>query len=260
MPAIPFPPPAPNLSPAVAYAGAALAVMMGLVLLVWGRLAHRGFLVLLAAGLGLLTGRWLAPVIGVRALLAELVVGVSFGLLAAALARAVWAVLIGALAAALAAAAVVIYYLSPGGWAVPTSQAAIAGLGTYGESVAAAVQQWVLSAWQAQGTVLTAATCAAGLVFLAVGMFLPRAVAVFMSCLVGALLLAAGLAVAAAQVRPEWWTAAWRHLRVWSLVAAGVVLLGIVIQTVGAVRAGKREPKKEPAPKRQEGRPQSDDS
>ncbi len=249
MPAVPFPPPVPSLSATPAFACAGAAALIGVALLVWGRLAHRGFLVLLAAGLGLLAGRWAAGVIHVHVLLAELVVAVSFGLLAVVLARLVWAILLGGVGAVVAAGVVALHRL-PADAAPATRQAATADFGAYLETLTEALHEWAVSAWAADGVTLTVAACLAGMALLVAGFCLPRVAAVFMSCLVGTLLLAGASALVAAQVREAWWTAAWQNPRPCAAAAGGVMLLGMLVQAVGAVRAGKaKKPPAEPKPK-----------
>lgn len=239
MPTIPFPPPAPTLGAALAYGIAGASGLLGLALLIWGRLVHRGFLVILAAGVGFALGRGLAPRIGLDPLLGGLGAAVTLGMLALMLARLVWAVVAGLLAAAAAAGAAVVHYW-PAVASQPAAEIQQADLGQYVSSLAR-------FAWTALGVsaghsaLVVAAAAATGVGLLAVGILLPRATAIFMSSLVGASLVVSGAALAAGQARPDLWTAALGDVRWPALATGGLLLGGILAQTVAALRAGKHD-------------------
>ena len=94
----------------MAYGAAGGAALLAVAMLVWGRLVHRGFLILIAAGIGFVLAGWICPLIEVDVLVGGIVAALSLGLLAIVLARVVWAMLAATLLAAVAAGAVVAYY------------------------------------------------------------------------------------------------------------------------------------------------------
>ena len=237
----------------MAYGAAGGAALLAVAMLVWGRLVHRGFLILIAAGIGFVLAGWICPLIEVDVLVGGIVAALSLGLLAIVLARVVWAMLAATLLAAVAAGAVVAYY-----WPEVSTQPATIidqmDFTAYTASLAEAGGDWFRSTWATRAAVLLASIGVGGLTTLAVGLLLPRATAVCMSSVVGACLLASAVLLAVGQGRPAIWDAAWRNLDLLGAGVAGIALAGMVIQWVGLIRANRRaaeaeKPKKARKPK-----------
>jgi hypothetical protein len=239
-----YPPPVPELETAVAAAAAGSALLLGVLMLLWGRRLHRGFLALCGAGAGFALGHWGGRPLGMNPALSGLVAAVTVGILAPILARVVWALALGAIVAAAGAIVAVFLYLptvatQPTATTIPASD-----IVAYADGWGRFAWDGVIALWQGSPAVVVGAG-AAGLLFLAAGLFLPRATVVLMSALVGTLLLAGAAAVAGARFAPAWWTEAWGRPALSGAVAGGVLLVGAVWQTVGALRARRRKARRE---------------
>lgn len=237
-----------NLTWAVTGAVAA-AGLIGLVMLLWGRVLHRALLVLIAAGIGLAAGGVYGPRIGLDVFVARLVAAISFGILGLVLARLVWALLAGLHVAALVAGLMMVFYLQV---QLPTSRPA-----SEQEFAAwqAATKQAIEAALQEGGPVVAVAAVLAGLVVAVTGFLLPAATRIVMTALLGAQLLAAAGVWAALLWAPQWAAEieAEENRPIVLGAVGGVLAVGLLFQTVGEIRA-RRARREQPAPAEPAGR------
>ena len=231
--------------------GIVAAGLVGLVMLLWGRLFHRALLVLAAAGLGLLLGGRFSPQIAVSAWLAQLVGAVTLGVLALVLARLVWSILAGLHVGAIAVVVVAVWVL---GVSVAATQPAVQADPA---ACLRAVEQDARAVWADHALTVNLTAILAGLSGLVAAFLLPRVTVICMTSLIGTALLltAGGLAVA------SWFPALLAGSSPSSRyvpggLAGGVLLLGLLFQAVGelrarrraSARADEREPKRASSP------------
>jgi hypothetical protein len=204
--------------------------LIGLALLLWGRILHRAVLVLVAFPMGMGLGAILADRFELNVWLGVFSVAVTLTILVIVLARVVWALLAGlwlAVFAALLTGWLMLGDLSPAsqpGWN-PT------------------VESLIRSAWDMGKVPITAAGVGAGVAGLILGLFLPRATVITVTAMLGASILsdaalkltgmAAPGALAQMQASPLLTTG----------IFVGVLLLGILYQSVREVRAKRAEAK-----------------
>ena len=218
-------------------AGIGVAFLLGLAMLLWGRVLHRGFIVLIAATLGLVAGGVVGPKIGTSVVVARLVGLVTFGLLALVLTRVVWAVLAGHVLASVAVAVVAVVagvYLD-----VPAVASQPAANAQWLAEAHAASQQAGEALWAAHGAMLIAAAAVAGMIGLVGGFCLPRAAAICMTSLIGWSLVSAAAILAMRMWAPTLLTAAAANPRTSAGVGGALLLGGLIFQAVGEVRSGR---------------------
>jgi len=202
------------------------AGLVGLALLLWGRVVHRAVLVLIAFPMGMGLGAILAERIELSIWLGALTGAVTLTILVIVLARVVWALLAGLWLAALAAA--------------------IAGVLCLGDITPATQPVWnttcqslAQSAWGAGNLAITAAGVGAGVAGLILGLFLPRATVIAVTSMLGASLLSG----AALRLTGLWAPSFLARILASPLltmgVGAGVLLLGVIYQSIGEVRADR---------------------
>jgi len=212
--------------------GALLAVLaglalLGLVMLLWGRLLHRALLVLVAGGIGLVLGGIYGPRIELSPFLARLGGAVTCGLLGLVLARAIWAALAGLLVAGAVGGLMLVFHL---GQSLATTQPAVAA--AYGQAV---VQQ-VPAAMQEHGLVLGATTIGSGLIALIAAFLLPRVAVIAMTSLLGASLLSTAIDLGVGAWAPPAQQAAYAE-GIAGCVALGLLAFGLVFQGFYELRA-----------------------
>jgi hypothetical protein len=202
--------------------------LVGLALLLWGRIVHRAALVLIAFPMGMGLGAILADRVELNVWLGVFAVAVTLTILVIVLARVVWALLAGLWLAVFAAAVTGWFML---GDLTPSAQP---GWNPTMESL-------IRSAWDVGSLQITAAGVGSGVAGLILGLFLPRATVIAVTSMLGATILgvaalkltgmAAPGALAGMQANPPLTTG----------IFAGVLLLGILYQSVREVRAKRAE-------------------
>jgi hypothetical protein len=224
-------------------AAVAAGTLVGLALLLWGRRVHRGFLLMIAIGAGLLVGGLLGERLGVHVLLARLVMAVVLGALAIVLARVIWAVLGGLCLAHVAMVAVVVFYLN-----VPLAATQPAPEGDVLAQARAVVVQTFQVVWEKNAPLLAGAGVAAGLVALIGGFLLPRATVIVMTSMLGACLLAATAALASATWAPSLLERAQASRSLSAAICGGLLLAGVILQSIGEIHARRAREEEEEAP------------
>jgi hypothetical protein len=219
-------------------------VVLGAVLLLWGRKVHRAVAGLGAAGGGVVLGAPVAhQMTGLDLLVAQVIAGGTLGLVGAVAARIVWAVLAGAIFATAAGGAVLLAY--PACW--PASpEVPAAGASIYAWAVAASnvVRSALASVWNEHQGMLLLATCPAGLAPLVVALFRPRLAAVFVTTLLGSACMVVGGLIVAGKFSLNLWVSAWANPHVPAIVAAALLVIGLIFQFRAAKAAdGKKDAK-----------------
>lgn len=208
------------------------AGLVGLSLLLWGRIVNRAVLVLIAFPMGMGIGSILAEKLGLSAWLWLTVFSSAAALtvLVIALARVVWALLAGLLLGTLVGFTVAWLML---GDLTPASQP---GWNPTPMDLAQ-------SAWAVGGLKIVAAMAGAGAGGLVLGLFLPRTTVIAVTSMLGATVLCGAVAALAGMAAPE----AVARMQAYPLltmgVFAGVLLLGIIHQSVSEVRARRAKAK-----------------
>ncbi len=223
------------------------AAMLGLAMLLLGRVVHRAVLGLVGAAAGLVLGGGLAKQLNFHPLLGGAVLAIALGILGVVLARVFWAVVAAALAASLVAGATYGEQMRTElekhpALAASADRGAVQAVRDAGQAVQAAGE----SAWQKRSTTALASAAAAALAAMAVGWFLPRATVVVLTSLIGAALTCA--AVGAAVVF-HFGLSLQQHPVAVAVCFGVLLLLGLVAQVFGEVRSrGKGEEPDEETP------------
>jgi hypothetical protein len=206
------------------------AGLVGLALLLWGRILHRAVLVLIAFPMGMGLGAILAEQLGLNAWLWLTVfsVAVTLTILVIVLARVVWALLAGlwlAIFAASLTAWLMLGDLTPAtqpGWD-PT-------MGSLAQS-----------AWAVGGLAVVAALAGAGVAGLILGLFLPRATVIAVTSMLGATLVGGAVLKLTGLLAPNLLARMAANQWLTTGIFAGVLLLGILHQSIREVRAKRAE-------------------
>lgn len=204
------------------------AGLVGLTLLLWGRILHRAVLVLIAFPIGMGLGAILAERLGLSVWLGVFSVAVTLTILVIVLARVVWALLAGLWLAVFAA------FLT--GWLMlgdltPASQP---GWDPTMESLAR-------SAWAVGSLAMVAAFVGAGVAGLILGLFLPRATVIAVTSMLGASILSNTAVLFTGLWAPNLIARMAANQWLTTGIFAGVLLLGILYQSIREVRAKRAE-------------------
>jgi len=197
---------------------------VGLALLLWGRVIHRAVLVVLAFPMGMGLGAILAAKIELNVWLGVLTGAITLTILVIVLARVVWALLAGLWLAGVAAMFAGILCL--GDISAATQQAA----SSTGQPV-------IHAAWETGSVAITAAGVGAGVAGLILGLFLPRATVIAVTSMIGASLLADSVLSLTGLWAPSFQARMLASPLLMLGIGAGVVLLGVIHQSIGEVRA-----------------------
>jgi len=198
--------------------------VLGLAILLWGRHLHRALLVLIAFPMGMGLGAILADKIQLNTWLGVLAVAISLTILVIVLARVVWALLAGLWLAGVAAG--VAGMLALGSIAVTTQP----GWNPNAQALAQA-------AWNAGPLAITAAGVGAGVAGLILGLFLPRATVIVVTSMIGASLLSDAVLTLTSMGAPAFLNRMLASPWLLTGISVGILLLGIVYQSIGEVRA-----------------------
>lgn len=200
------------------------AGLVGLALLLWGRVLHRAVLALIAFPMGMGLGAILADQIHLNTWLGALTGAITLTILVIVLARVVWALLAGLWLGALAAM--------------------IAGILCLGDITPATQPGWnptyqslAQAAWDAGNLAITAAGVGAGVAGLILGLFLPRATVIAVTSMLGASLLFDAVLTLTGLWAPSFLDRMLANPLLTMGIGAGVMLLGVIHQSIGEVRA-----------------------
>ena len=240
------PPPPPPLTTPLALGLAGVAVVLGGLMLLWGRVLSRTFLGIVGAGVGTLLADSLARQFGLPLVAAAMIAILGLALLAAVAARLIWALAGGAFFGLIA---VWVFLSNRLPNLAPTSQP------VFDTQTAADWAGWFLACWRvlvAGVNVLWAdhsitilwTICLGGGVPLVILLLLPRLGRIFMTGLIGAVSIAGGMLLAVSRFSRAGWPAAWPAYLTYVGIAAAMLTFAIAFQTSGEV-AAQRARKKE---------------
>jgi hypothetical protein len=233
------------LSQTPVVAGAAGALAVGILLLLWARPLGRALLALVGIGAGLALGPAAASSLGVDVLVGRIALAAVFGLIGVLAARAMWALLLGVLAGATTGAMMILHHLqfvpaeklpelhAPQSWTWPY----------LAEAAANYLWNHMALAHGQNPVMLVAGVLAAVIAGLAVGMLFPTMATIFVASLLGALLVVLSSQVlflgGGGQPFPE----AMGQPAAALSVTAALMLAGLVVQGISARKARKAEKK-----------------
>jgi hypothetical protein len=208
------------------------AGLVGLALLLWGRILHRAVLVLIAFPMGMGLGSILADRFDLNAWLWLTVfsVAVTLTILVIVLARVVWALLAGLWLAVFAASLTAWLML---GDLTPATQSG------WDPTMGSLAQ----SAWAVGSLAITAASVGAGVAGLILGLFLPRATVIAVTSMLGATLVGGAVLKLTDLLAPNLLARMAASQWLMTGIFAGVLLLGILHQSIREVRAKRAEAK-----------------
>jgi len=208
------------------------AGLVGLALLLWGRILHRAVLVLIAFPMGMGLGSILADRFDLNAWLWLTVfsVAVTLTILVIVLARVVWALLAGLWLAVFAASLTAWLML---GDLTPATQSG------WDPTMGSLAQ----SAWAVGSLAITAAGVGAGVAGLILGLFLPRATVIAVTSMLGATLVGGAVLELTGLLAPNLLARMAANQWLTTGIFAGVLLLGILHQSIREVRAKRAEAK-----------------
>lgn len=243
------PPPPPQVTAPVACALAVGCLLVGALILLWGRHLGRAFLCGIGIAIGLVVAEPIARSFGWQLLIVRLASTVTFALLALVLARVIWGVLAGLAFGIVAEMILLVRRMDqiaieqqP---VFQQSQATLSGwvsaMGKFLLDGLVGLCEWNLLA------VLAAVGSAAALP-LVISLIRDRLGRIFMTSLAGATGVTSGIMIALAQMRESLWSGLWAR---WYFLLAGVIVLtaaGVIIQYRGAFQEDRSEEKREAEP------------
>jgi len=252
--AIPSPPP-PALPAEFAYAGAIVACLLGLLLLVWGRKLHRPFLVLVGAGAGFLAAPLLTARLGMtqNENAVRFVAVFALAILGLVLARVLWSLLAGALGTLAAVAGICCRM----GTLVQERRPAdvqwqAQSLDQWAQSVSQYFAAWGGAVIQVLPPMMFVFAGACLAVPLLIVLVWPRLGVIVMTCLVGAVLAVGGACLACVQARPDLWPTLLGNWPILGPAAGALMPVGWVLQGRSALkqaRAQREQESQEPSDK-----------
>jgi hypothetical protein len=251
-------PPSPQMPEALAayplYVAGAV-VLVGIVMLLWGRRVGRFFIMFVGAGVGYLAGEPLATMIGASPALGQVVLAISLAIVFFIAARLIWALVIGSLFEAIALG-LLLWHFVP---LLPAQQAPkFAAAGDFvAWATALAKFSWdsVEAVRQANFGTLMLVIVPAGLLPMMIALLKGRGSVIFMSGLLGGMIATAALWLAAVGIRSSIWPADWIRFLIPLGVALVLTIIGWVYQAHGEladIRARQKAAKPEEEPKKDE--------
>jgi len=229
-------PPLPQLTLALALALGAVSVIIGAVLLLWGRTVNRATLVVLGVYAGLFLAGPLWRKVPANPTVVRIVAALALAMLGLLLARLVWAALAGAIcggAACLIVLARSLPQLSPD--ARPVFQMADSSFGAYSQAVGQYVWAGTQAVWGQQATLLLVTCCLAAAAPLIISMLWPQLIEILMTGLLGAVGIVAGLTLAGGQISARLFSAVFSKYYVPVALAAALFIVGVVFQYLGVL-------------------------
>lgn len=238
MPRIPLPPD-PGLSWPVLPAIAAASIVVGAVLLLWGRRVDRCLLAVVGAGAAVALAGPLARWAGIPLPAVRISSAVTLAILCFILTRLAWALLAAGTSALVAVWLICGHVLAGSTEGGPTFAADVAdGQGYYlalGHFTLACIE----FAWDRAPVLLAIAGGLAAAAPLLICLVRPRLGRIFMTSLIGACGVVAGTAAVVALSDPTWAPAVRRSWLAMSVVAGALTVLGLLYQYRGALAAGR---------------------
>ena len=245
---IPFPH-VPELSDSIAYASAAASIIIGLMLVGWGRLWSRPLVGLAGVGAGLLCGDLLADAMKVDSGVAKAAVASIFGVLGFVAAPFIWAGMAGSLCASVAGGFLAENFLAtlPGQVPEVVEPAGGATLAHWAESLAVFAGNVNGEMWRSRAATMVLVMAPAGLIPVMIGLWKQRFITIVMTSLIGATAVVSGAIVAIVQSDPTRWPTAWSGLLIPLCIVGGLWVCGVAVQYNFAMAAARKKKAKEAA-------------
>ncbi len=229
----PFP---PQLDALAVCAFSAGGVALGAAMLLWGRILSRPFLALVGVATAIAFAVPLSQQFPITPLVAAIVAAVVFAAVGAVTARILWALAAGAIFGAVAILAMLARMSAPA--AAASQPASAPGLAPL---VAWLADGWVYcvaalgEAWKDHSATVLWTLCLGGGAPLTVALLLPRMGKIFMTSLLGAVCIVAGVLLAVAKIQVSLWPATWWDYALPAIAVAVLLMFGIVYQFCGAI-------------------------
>lgn len=243
---IPFPP-VPEFSNNIAYISAAASIVIGLMLVGWGRLWSRPLVGLGGVGVGFLYGGPLAGAMKVDPGVSKAALASIFGVLGFVAAPFFWAMLAGSLCASVAGGFLAENFLAGLPVREIVEPAGGATLAIWAETLELYANEIKLSMWQKQASVMVLVMAPAGLIPLMIGLWKQRFITIVMTSLTGAIAVVSGAIIALVQSDPTRWPKAWSGLLIPLCIAGGLWVSGVAMQYSFALAASRKKKAREAA-------------
>jgi len=242
---IPFPH-FPELSDGVAYISATASIIIGLMLVGWGRLWSRPTIGLIGVGAGFLCGDLLSDSVKVDTGIARAAVGSILGVLGFVAAPFMWAFLAGSLCASVAGGFLAVNFVAEVGLKVdPPAGGFTPEL--WAEWFAVFAGDVSADMWQERAATMLLVMAPLGLIPTMIGLWKPRFITIVMTSLTGAIVVVSGSVVALVQADPTRWPKAWSGLLIPLGIAGGLWVCGMAVQYSFALAAVRKKKAKEVA-------------
>jgi hypothetical protein len=239
----------PELSDSIAYIASAVSIVIGLMLLGWGRLWSRPIVGLIGVGTGFLCGDLLAASAEVDSGVAKAAVGSVFGVLGFVAAPFIWAFLAGSLCSSVAGGFLAESFLAslPGDVPEVVEPAGGVTLAHWAESLALFAGDVNAEMWRKQAATMILVMAPVGLIPTMIGLWKPRFITIVMTSLTGAIVVVSGSVIALVQSDPTRWPKAWSGLLIPLGIAGGLWVCGMAVQYSFALAAVRKKKAKEAA-------------
>jgi hypothetical protein len=243
---IPFSP-IPDFADNVAYISAAVSVVVGLLLLGWGRLWSRPVVGLLGAGVGILCGDMITEGMNVDIRVSRTAGGSILGVLGFVAAPFFWAALAGSLCSSIGGGFLAESFLASLPSEVPevVEPAGGASLSLWAEAFANYADNVSSAMWGEQAVTMVLIMAPLGLIPTMIGVWKPQFITIVMTSLVGAIAIVSGATIAMVQSDPTRWPAEWSGLLIPLYVIGGLWISGMAMQGSFAMAAKRKKKAKE---------------
>jgi len=243
----------PELSDSIAYIASAVSIVIGLMLLGWGRLWSRPLVGVIGVGAGFLCGDLLAVSVDVDSGVAKAAAGSVFGVFGFVAAPFIWAFLAGSLCSLVAGGFLAENYVSGLAAQFPeqvpevVEPAGGATLTLWMHDVVRVLGNVNADMWAKQAVTMVLVLAPIGLIPTMIGLWKPRFITIVMTSLTGAIVVVSGSVVALVQADPTRWPKAWSGLLIPLGIAGGLWVCGMAVQYSFALAAVRKKKAKEVA-------------
>ncbi|MDP6545215.1 MAG: hypothetical protein QGH60_14610 [Phycisphaerae bacterium] len=242
---MPFPP-IPELSDSIAYISGAVSIVLGLLLLGWGRLWSRPTVGVIGVGAGFLCGGLLADGMKVDSGVAKAAVGSILGVLGFVAAPFMWAFLAGSLCSLVAGGFMAESFLAEVGFKVDAPPGGFTPE-SWMEMLSVCSRDVSFDMWQQQATTMVLVMAPAGLIPTMIGLWKPRFITIVMTSLTGAIMVVGGSSLALVQSDPTHWPTEWPRLLIPLCIIGGLWVAGMAVQCSFAMAGARKKKAKEVA-------------
>ncbi|MCJ7543529.1 MAG: hypothetical protein MUP47_03015 [Phycisphaerae bacterium] len=233
------PPPPPQLAMAPTLGIAAVGVVLGGALVLWGRVLNRSFLAAVGAAAGVVLADRLARQFGLPVVVVGVVVILSLAALAAIAARIIWPLAGGALFGLVALGVLLssrLEALPPA--SQPTFQAAtVVDFPSWLIECRRFLVEGVGAVWPEHSVAVLWVLCLGGGVPLVALLLLPRLGKIFMTGLIGSVGVVGGILLAVSRAHRASWPTHWSGYLVWGGAVLVLLVISLVYQYCGDVAA-----------------------